>query len=116
MKAALVLALVVLAGSVVTLGGNEVGLLVSPRVSPAPATFRINVIVEPDAKNRTLVLEADSGDYYTSSSVQLEGSDAGRLHPFTLVELPPGNYEVLATVLRSDGQQRQAVVDCIVTP
>lgn len=115
MKIALALVVVFL-GSMVTEARDEVSLLVSPRVAAAPATARINVIVEPDSRNRMLILEAESGYFYTSSSVQLEGSNSGRLHPFTFVELPPGNYELMARVLRSDGGEKRAVLDYLVTP
>jgi len=112
---ALSLLAVVFFASVGAHARNDVAMTVTPRVAPAPATVRIMVVVEPDPMNRWLVIEAESGMFYTSSSVQLEGANSRRSHPFTFVELPPGNYELMARVLRSDGEERRAVAGYLVT-
>jgi hypothetical protein len=88
-----------------------VAVRVSPNMSMAPATVRVVVTVEPDADNRELELEADSGAFYTSSTVQLDGSKAPRLQWFTLKELPSGTYEVLARVVRRNGDRREATTE-----
>jgi hypothetical protein len=93
-----------------------VNVLVNPRVSPAPATVLVQVLVEPNDHNRVLMLEADSGDYYTSSTEQLDGDNSSLVHPFKFNELPAGNYVLTARVMRSDGQVVGAVLDCLVTP
>jgi hypothetical protein len=114
-KVALVLAAALVLGSSATQARMAVSITVTPRISPAPATVRINVTVEPDNRNRFLVLEADSGDFYTSSSIELDGSNAGRLQPFTFVDLPPGQYLATARVVRSDGDERRAMMEYMVT-
>lgn len=106
----------VLVGSAPMQARPAVNLLVNPRVSPAPATVQIQVVVEPNDHNRVLMLEADSGDYYTSSTEQLDGKNSSLVHPFKFVELPAGSYTLTARVVRSDGQVERAVLDCLVTP
>jgi hypothetical protein len=98
-------------GSAATAAKVEVAVRVTPSVSVAPATVRVVVTIEPDADNRQLELVADSGSFYTSSTVQLEGGDAPRLQTFEFKEMPAGNYEVSARVLQKNGQTREATAD-----
>jgi hypothetical protein len=91
-----------------------VAVRVSPNFSMAPATIRVVVTVEPDADNRELELVADSGVFYTSSTVQLDGGKAPRLQSFVLKELPAGNYEVSARVLQKNGDKRRASAEYLV--
>jgi hypothetical protein len=74
----------------------------------------VTVTVEPDANNRELELVADSGLFYTSSTVQLYGNEAPRLQQFTLKELPAGTYEVSARVVQRNGDTREATTEYIV--
>jgi hypothetical protein len=91
-----------------------VALRVTPTVSMAPATIRVVVTVEPDNDNRRLELVADSGLFYTSSTVQLDGSKAARLQSFILKELPGGTYEVSASVVQKNGDTRKATGEYMV--
>jgi hypothetical protein len=56
-------------------------------------------------------LEADSGEFFTSSTVQLDGDKAPRLQSFFLKELPAGAYEVFARVLQKDGSSHKATAE-----
>lgn len=114
MKRALVIVACVLVGSAATSAREAVAIRVSPNVSLAPATIRIVVTVEPDADNRELVLEADSGLFFTSSTVQLDGTKAPRLQSFVLKELPAGSYEIAARVVRKNGDSRKALAEYLV--
>ncbi|MBI4263469.1 MAG: hypothetical protein HY657_03755 [Acidobacteria bacterium] len=76
---------------------------VSPLVAAAPATVRITVTVEPNERNRALVIESDSGDYYRSSQVQLEGDRSPRTHMLVFRGLPPGEHRVSAVVHGTNG-------------
>jgi hypothetical protein len=91
-----------------------VAVRVTPVVSVAPATVRLVVTVEPDTNNRELEIEADSGLFYTSSTVQLDGSNAPRLQSFVFKELPAGTYEVQVRVAQRNGNKRQARAECTV--
>ena len=88
---------------------------VTPNVSMAPATVRVVVTVEPDDRNRGLVLEADSQEFYSSSQVTLEGDRSSRVQRFTLKNLPPGTYEIRATIQRNDGDTQVANAQYLVT-
>ncbi|RPJ58573.1 MAG: hypothetical protein EHM24_28600 [Acidobacteria bacterium] len=102
-----VLACLILTGAA-TNARDTVGLRVNPSISLAPATVRVVVTVEPDSKNRELVLEADSGLFFTSSTVQLDGDKAPRTQSFVLKELPAGIYRIAAQVVQRDGNRRLA--------
>jgi hypothetical protein len=49
---------------------------------------------------------ADSGGFYRSSAVQLEGDQSPRTTTFQFRGLPPGEYRVTATVMGADGRPR----------
>lgn len=108
-----VLACLVLTG-VVTNARDSVAVRVTPSVSMAPATIRVVVTVEPDANNRELVVQADSGLFFTSSTVQLDGDKASRLQSFVLKELPAGSYTINAQVVQRNGSSRQATSEYLV--
>jgi hypothetical protein len=86
-----------------------VSMAVSPVQSFAPAKLIIRLHVEPDAANRTLEVVAESGEYYRSSSIQLNGSDAPRTISFEFRDVSGGNYDVRGTLIRSAGKARAAV-------
>jgi len=92
-----------------------VAVQVSPNASMAPATVRVTVTVEPDERNRGLMVEADSLDFYSSSEVTLEGNGSSRVKRFEFKNLPPGEYEVRATVQRNDGGRQVASTLTIVS-
>jgi hypothetical protein len=78
---------------------------VSPRISSAPAVVRIRAIVTPDAANRALHIVVDSGSYYRSSMVYLDGANAAAVTETTLKNLPGGDYEVIVALLKADGRR-----------
>jgi methionine-rich copper-binding protein CopC len=67
-----------------------------------PATVRITVAVEPDAKNRVLVVQADGDRLFRSSQVSLEGDKEQRIHTVEFKNLPAGYYTVRAEVMSQD--------------
>lgn len=78
---------------------------VSPRISQAPAEVRIRAIVTPSAKNRGLKIVADSGDYFRSSYIPLDGADAAPVTVTSFKNLPTGQYEIWVTLIDADGGQ-----------
>ena len=78
---------------------------VSPRISSAPAVVRIRAIVTPDAANRALEIVVDSGDYYRSSIVYLDGANAATVTETTLKNVPGGDYEVIVALVEADGKR-----------
>jgi hypothetical protein len=88
-------------------GANEpLTMQVSPTMSFAPANLVIRTRLEPDASNRAMEVVAESGEFYRSSAIQLEGDRAPRTTTFEFRSLPPGQYAVTAAVIGADGQRR----------
>lgn len=82
---------------------NAVSLRVTPQMAAAPATVSITVYVEPNDKNRVLVIEDDSATYYRSSHLELDGEKAARTHMVMFRGLPPGEHRVIASVHGTNG-------------
>jgi hypothetical protein len=86
---------------------NEpVSIRVSPAVAFAPATLKIDASVEPDVDNRAIEIVADSEGFYRSSTIPLEGDRAPKTTTLQYLSLPPGTYEVMATLITSGGKAR----------
>ena len=84
-------------------GANDkLAIRVSPAVAFAPATLRVQTTVEADAANRSVVIIAESEDFYRSSEMQLDGEAAPRTTNFQFRSLPTGEYSVRA-ILRGPG-------------
>lgn len=89
-----------------TTGANEkLSLRVTPNVSSAPSTVTVRAYVTPNADNRWLRIEADSGSFYRSSEIQLDGDKAPTLTEFRLNSLPSGEYTVAAALIDSKGTE-----------
>jgi hypothetical protein len=80
-----------------------------------PATVQITVAVEPDAKNRSLRIEADGERLFRASQVALEGADAKRIHSVEFKNLPAGNYVLRAEVLSNDDVRGMAEQELVVS-
>ena len=87
---------------------EKLSLQVTPNVSNAPCNLTVQAMVARDADNRWLVVEADSGDFYRSSSIQLDGANAPLLSEFRFNNLPSGNYTVVATLRDEMGDETTA--------
>jgi hypothetical protein len=92
-----------------TTDANErLSLRVTPNVSAAPSTVLVRATVAKDAGNRWLQIEADSGTFYRSSAIELDGDRAPLVTEIRLNNLPSGEYTV-AAVLR-DALGKETVV------
>ena len=76
---------------------------VTPRISQAPAQVRIRAIVTPSAENRGLRVIADSGEFFRSSYLPLDGAGAAPITDTSFKNLPGGEYEVSVTLVDSQG-------------
>jgi len=83
--------------------GERLTLRVSPAVAFAPANMIVRTMIEANAQNRAVAIVADSTEFYRSSEIQLDGEHAPRTTTFEFRSLPPGTYEVTATLIGSDG-------------
>jgi hypothetical protein len=91
-------------------GAKEpLSMRVSPAMSFAPANLVIRTRLEPDADNRAMEIVAESGEFYRSSAIQLDGERAPRTATFEFRSVPQGEYDVRAVVIGTDGQQRAFV-------
>ena len=81
-------------------------IAVSPTHSFAPTNLTVRVHVTPDTANRALEVAADSGAYYRSSRIQLDGQDASTTIVLEFRNVPGGDYDVRATLIDSAGQGR----------
>jgi hypothetical protein len=89
----------------VTAGANEpLALRVSPAFSFAPANLVIQANVDPDADNRSMEVIADSAEFYRSSTIALQGERAPKTSRFEFRSLPPGDYQITATVIGANGR------------
>lgn len=91
-----------------TAADEKLTVRVTPNVSSAPSTVTVRAYVQPNEDNRRLRVEADSGVFYRSSEVQLDGEKAPLLTEFQLKSLPSGDYTVMATLIDVRGEKTVA--------
>jgi len=87
-------ALLFAASAAAPAGSEKLQSRVWPAFTQAPASVRIEALVEPNADNRELEIVVDSGDYYRSSIIALDGADAPRFFSVQYRSMPAGVYEV----------------------
>jgi len=85
---------------------GSLSMRVSPAMSFAPANLVIRTRVEPDADNRAIEVIADGEDFLRSSMIQLEGDRAPKTTIFEFRSVPPGEYQVTASLIAADGKRR----------
>lgn len=88
--------------------GVEVRL--SARFALEQEVVRSLIRVAPHRENRLLRVEIDSPGFFRGSDVQLEGELAARNHYFSWKSLPPGSYELVVTILGSEGLRFRRLV------
>ena len=86
--------------------GERLTIAVFPLKSFAPTNLMVRVHVPPDDANRELEVSADSGEYYRSSRIQLDGKDAPRSITLEFPRLPEGEYEIRGALIDSAGHPR----------
>jgi hypothetical protein len=106
MKARYVVLGVLFAATTVAGAKEAVSIRVSPAFSFAPANLVIHASVEPDAENRSMEIVADSEEFYRSSTIALEGDRAPKTTIVEFRTLPPGEYEVTASLIGANGHRR----------
>jgi hypothetical protein len=84
-------------------------MTVAPYLAFAPADLRVRVDVPRSPQNRTLVIVAESDEFYRSSEMPLEGEDAPRVIEVQFRSLPNGQYLVLGETRDQNGRTLAAV-------
>ncbi|HJP60268.1 MAG TPA: hypothetical protein VJ865_09720 [Gemmatimonadaceae bacterium] len=92
----------IFAGSGPMSADDPIALSVRPAVAKYPGNAELKVLVARNEMNRALLWEVEGEVFYRSSSIQLNGASAPRTHTFRVRGLPGGDFEVRATVRRSD--------------
>jgi hypothetical protein len=106
MKGRYVMVALVLVATAVGDAKEPLSIRVSPAFSFAPANLVIRTSVEPDAENRAMEVIADAADFYRASTISLEGDRSPKTMTVEFRSLPPGDYNVTATLIRVDGHRR----------
>ena len=94
----------------------QVTIAVRPAVTVARGNAQLKILVERNDRNRLLTWEIDGPNSYRSSRMELEGVNAPRSWFFLVRDLPEGEYDIRATVDRSDNSQTMAVSGIKVLP
>ena len=84
---------------------EKLSLRVTPNVSSAPSNVIVKATVAKNPANRWLHVEADSGSFYRSSDVQLDGDKAPTVTEIRLSNLPSGEYAVSAVLRTNRGEE-----------
>ena len=90
-------------------GDQRLTITVSPANSFAPALLMVRVRVEPSVDNRSVEVIADSGSFYRSSEIQLEGDRSPATMNIELRGVPVGNYRVVGILRDREGHERSMV-------
>ena len=88
-----------------TVAAEKLSLRVTPNVSSAPSNVIVKATIAKNAANRWLSIEADSGTFYRSSGIQLDGDNAPTVTEIRLSNLPSGEYHVSAVLKTNDGEE-----------
>jgi hypothetical protein len=84
--------------------GQPMTLDVYPRMIMAQSNASIRLRIEPDARSRSVLIEWDSPEGGAGGRlIQLDGEDAAIRYDVPLKGMTAGEYEVVATLIRSDG-------------
>ena len=95
-----------LAATMLVSAKEVVSIRVTPSRSFAPATVIIRATIEPDTNNRAMEVVADSDGFYRSSVMQLEGERGPKTTTLEFRGLPPGEYNVTASVIDAHGERK----------
>lgn len=87
-------------------GENAISVSVTPQKAFAPVNVQAFVRVARHPENRILRVTLDSGSFYRSSDLPLEGDQAPTAHWVRWPSVPPGNYVVILELIRSNGERQ----------
>ena len=93
--------------------GDQLKIAVSPAQSFAPALLRVRVRIGKSVDNRSLEVIADSGGFYRSSEIQLEGDRSPATIDLELPGVPEGDYRVVGILKNRAGRERSMVSQAV---
>ena len=91
-----------LLGSMHLSADEAISITVRPAVATVNGNAQLKVLVARNDMNRSLTWEVDGPTYYRSSEIGLDGAASPRTSVFVMRALPAGEFEVRASVKRSD--------------
>ena len=94
-----------LAGTMHLSADEAISITVRPAVATAHGNAQVRVLVARNDMNRALTWEVDGPNYFRSSTMELAGAASPRSYFFVVRDLPAGEFEVRAIVLRNDRSQ-----------
>ena len=80
--------------------------LVYPSFARAPAVVTIQALITREEGNRLLEFAAESGGYFRSSTIELSGAGAARVHVVQFRSIPAGEYSVWVVLKGAAGDVR----------
>lgn len=86
---------------------EDLSLVLMRRIVTAPGYLRSVIRVAPSGDNRVLRVTIDSEDYYRASEIQLDGAAAPMSHFIDWKQLPPGTYDLTATLIGPAGTRAE---------
>ena len=95
----------VLSASGSTGASEKLLMRVTPNVSNAPSTVIVKATIARNAENRWLHIEADSGSFFRSSDIELDGDRAPVVTEIHLNNLPGGEYTVVGVLRNNVGDE-----------
>jgi predicted phage tail protein len=101
----LLIGLVVGASISAVTASEKLTLRVSREVINTREGLTVRAVVAPDASNRVIGIQADSGEFFRSSQVEMDGERAPRVFELPLHSLPSGDYTVIAVLINDKGER-----------
>jgi hypothetical protein len=101
----LLLGIVVMAAAAPVGTAERLAIRVSPSVAFAPANLIVRAVVESNSENRAIEIVAESGEFYRSSEMELDGEHAPKTTEFQFRSLPVGAYQVSAVLKDVSGRE-----------
>jgi hypothetical protein len=89
---------------------------VTPSISRAPASVQVRVVINAGPDDREFHLAAESGSFYRSSAIALDGASSGGLNVFELKDLPSGTYEISGVLVDAHGPRARVLRTLRVEP
>ena len=90
--------------------GEPIRVRVVPAFALNPADVIVETVIEPDVRNRGVEIAVDSPNFFTTSTVTLEGDRAPRVRTTHFRQLPAGSYDVSATLVQDNGIRSKVAV------
>jgi hypothetical protein len=84
---------------------DKLSVKISRHVIKTQEGITVRAIIPPNADNRMLGIQVDSGEYLRGSEIELDGENAPRVIEVPVQNLPAGEYVVVAVLLDNQGHR-----------